>query len=307
MKLVHRLLRVLLHAWPQKLGALLLAALIWLFVSVNDTSTTQRSLFVPIAVEGLASDSVATGLPEYVEITVAGLSGQVDRLRPDNFEAILDLTGETGSFEVPIRVLSPQGVDLRRVNPGDVIGTVEEVTEKVVPVDSVIIGGMPENTKVMVSVEPAEITVRARGSTLARVARVLAPLRPTPGERTVTPFAVNTAGQPIADVTLEPESIRATVREEAVLANRTLPVELETPSLSGFSITARLENPEVSLIGPPSVLNELERIPGTVSLPTEEPEAGGYTLPVTLELPEGVYVIETPVATVRLSRPPVRP
>lgn len=306
MKQVHRMLNVLLHAWPQKLGAVVLASLIWLFVNVNDTSVTQRSLFVPITVHGLASDNVATGLPDYVEVTVAGPSGQVDRLRPDNFEAILDLTDESGPFEVPISVLSPQGVDLRRVNPGDVIGSIEKVTEKQVPVDAVIIGVGPPDMKVRISVEPSEVTVRARASTLSQVVRALAPVRPSPGGRKTAPYAVGAAGQPIGNVAIEPEAVDVLVEEESVLVTRRLPVELETPAVSGFSVTARMEEAEVSLIGPESAFSGLERVPGTVSLPTEEPEAGGYTLPVTLELPEGVRPIDTPSATVRLSRPPIR-
>jgi YbbR domain-containing protein len=306
MKLVHRVLTALSHAWPQKLGAVVLATLVWLFVNVNDTSITQRSLFVPITVEGLAPDSVVTGLPDFVEVTVSGASGPIDRLRPENFEAILDLSGQSGSFEVPIRVLSPQGVELRRVNPGDVIGTVEAVTEKRVPLEAVVVGAGDPNTKVWAMAEPSEVTVRARASTLAQVTRAVAPVRPSAGERPTTPYAVDAAGQPVAGVSIEPSTVRVTVSEELVLVTRRLPIELETPALSGFSVTARLEEEEVSLLGPRSTLEGIERVPGTVSLPTEAPEAGGYTLPVTLELPEGVYVVGTPTATVRLSRPPIR-
>jgi YbbR domain-containing protein len=307
MKLVHRVLIAMLHAWPQKLGAIVLATLIWLFVTVNDTSITQRSLFVPITVEGLAADSVATGLPDYVEVTIAGPSGQIDRLRQDNFEAILDLSGQIGSFEVPIRVLSPQGVELRRVNPSDVIGTVEAVTQKRVPADLVVIGTAPADVKLSGALEPGEVIVRARSSTLAQVARVLVPVNPATGNRTATPFAVNTAGQPVTGVTLQPNTVQVAIFQEAILVERQLPVELETPSISGFTVTARMEDAQVRLIGPPLVLGDMELVRGTVSLPTEEVEAGGYTLPVTLELPEGVHLLGSPTATVRLSRPPVRP
>jgi YbbR domain-containing protein len=306
MKLVHRILTALSHAWPQKVGALVLATLVWLFVNVNDTSITQRSLFVPITVDGLASDSVATGLPDFVEVTVSGASGPIDRLRPENFEAILDLSGQSGAFEVPIRVLSPQGVDLRRVTPSDVIGTVEAVTEKRVPLDAVVIGNGGGDTMVRATAEPTEVIVRARASTLAQVARALAPVRPSPGRRPSTPYAVDSGGQPVAGATTLPASVQVTVVEEPVLVSRQLPVELETPAVSGFTVTARLEEDNVSLLGPESTLAGMERVPGTVSLPTEEPEAGGYTLPVTLELPERVYVVGTPTATVRLSRPPIR-
>lgn len=306
MRRVNRLLNVLLHAWPQKLGALALASMIWMFVNVNDTSITQRSLFVPIEVEGLGAESVATGLPDYVEVTVSGASTQVDRLRPDNFEALLDLTGQIGQFEAPITVLSPQGIELRRVSPGDVIGTVEPVTVKSIPVDAVIIGAVAPDLKVTTTLEPAEVTVRARASTLARVARALAPVRPSPGERLTTPYPVDAGGLPVTGVTIEPSEVEVIVSEEPVMVSRRLPVELETPAVSGFSVTARMEEAEVEVIGPISALEGLEHVPATVSLPTDELEAGGYTLPVTLELPEGVYVVGSSAATVRLSRPPIR-
>lgn len=307
MKQVHRLLNALLHAWPQKLGAVVLATLIWVFVTVNDTSITQRSLLIPITVEGLASDSVATGLPDFVEVTIAGPSGQIDRLRSDNFEAILDLTGESGPFEVPIRVLSPQSVELRRVNPGDVIGIVEPVTSKVVPVEVAVMGDPPADARMATSVEPAEMTVRARASTLAQVTRLLATVRPSPGSRPVPVFPVNAAGQPVGGVDIDTNTVQVSVAEEAVLVRRRFPVDLETPALSGFTVTARMEEPEVTVLGPPSLLDGVQSVPATVSLPTEDLEAGGYTLPVTLELPEGVYLVGSPTATVRLARTPERP
>lgn len=307
MRVFRRPLAVLLNNWPQKLGAVMLAAVIWLFVGLNDTSTTQRSLFVPITVEGLQSAAVATGLPDFVEVTVAGPSGQIDRLRPENFEAILDLNGERGEFEAPIRVLSPQGVELRRVDPGDVIGTIEAVTEKRVPVDPVFVGNTPQDSRLITAVEPDEVAVRARASTLARVERVLAPLDPESGEVAVETFAVDSAGRPVGGVTVVPETVQVAVDGQQVLVRRTVPVELATPSLQGYTVTARLDDSEVQVVGPPSVLSGLTSVSGTVSLPTEEVQPGGYTLPVELELPEGVRQLEASTANVRLARPQPEP
>lgn len=307
MRMLRRPLAVLLHSWPQKLGAVLLAAVIWMFVGLNDTSTTQRSLFVPITVEGLQSDAVATGLPDFVEVTVAGPSDQIDRLRPENFEAILELGGESGEFEAPIRVLSPQGVELRRVDPSDVIGTIEAVTEKRVPVVPVFVGATPQDSRLVSAVEPEEVAVRARASTLARVAQVLAPLDPESGESTVPTFPVDSAGRPVAGVTVVPETVRAEVEAREVLVRRDVAVELETPPMQGYAVTARLDQDQVQLVGPPSVLSGLDSVSGTVSLPTEEVEPGGYTLPVELELPEGVRQLEPSTANVRLARAPVSP
>lgn len=300
---LRRLVAALVHNWPQKLGATLLAALVWLFVTVDDTSVTQRSLLVPISVEGVAEDTVVTGLPTAVEVTVTGASSRIDRLRPESFEAVLDLAGQTGAFEQPIRVLLPPAVDLIRFSPSDVIGTIEPVTTKEVAVETVLLGSPGPDTRVEVTPDPPSVQVRGRSSTLAQVARVVAPTGPAPGQRTVTPFAADTAGHPVAGVATVPAELTVTVTTEPLLVQRSVTVALAPPSLPTYSVTARLDQPTVSVVGPPSQLDGLETVPGTVELATENPAPGSYTLPVTLELPTGVSALQPLTATVRLVRP----
>ena len=305
MRLLRRGLAAVLHNWPQKLGALLVAILIWVFIATDDTSITQRSMFVPISVEGIPESSVVTGLPEFVEITVSGPSGQIDRLRAENFEALLDLDGQSGEFEAAVRVFSPQGVELLRVNPNDVIGVVEPVPAKVVPVQAIFRNRPEPDERLLVQVEPQELTVSARASTLQAVDRAFVPLAPADGEQVVTPYAVDAAGMPVSGVSVEPETVTARVVRQPILVNRELVVDLEPPPAGSFIVTAVLDEETVSVVGPPQALDSLETVQGTVSLPTEEPRAGSYTLPVALQLPEGVVPLDQVMAVIRLSRPPV--
>lgn len=296
-----RLLARTLRSWPQKLGALLLALMLWLFVSSNETTTIQRSLFVPITAEGIGEDEVTVGVPENVEITVQGASSRVDRLRPENFEAILDLEGISGEFREPVRVLSPQAIELLRSNPTEVIGFVESVQQRELPVAPALLGTTPTDLRLEASVEPGQVTVRGRSRPLESVARVIAPVPTEEGSSVAPLVAVDAEGRPVEEVEVAPAQATVTVRASPALARRSVRVALVPPPAPGFTVTARLDQSAVEVVGPPSVLAGLEEVRGTVDQATGELTAGSYTLPVTIALPEGVFALDIPTATVRLT------
>jgi YbbR domain-containing protein len=291
------------HNWPHKVGAVLLALLVWWFVTVNNSPQTQASLFVPITVEGLGDSAVVTGLPDVVEVTIRGPSNLIDRMRPENVEAVLDLAGRTGSFEAPINVLIPRGLELLGVSPRDVIGSLERVATKTVPVEAVVFGQESPDQALTLESEPAELTVRGLGSTLSQVSRVLAPVPAEPGTTTVAVFPVDSSGQPLPGVTVDPPAVQVRVEATPVLEQVTLPVVLVPPPVPGFTVTARLDQPELTIVGPPSVVHPLQGINAAVDISGRELQAGTHTLPVTPDLPSGVYIIGTPTATVRLMQP----
>lgn len=299
-----RVLSRSLRNWPQKVGALVLAVMLWLFVSSNETTTIQRSLFVPITAEGIGEAEVAVGVPENVEITVQGPSNRVDRLRPENFEAILDLEGIGGEFREPVRVLSPQAIELLQSSPTEVIGFVESVEQRDLQVAAALLGSPPPDRLLEAVVEPAVVRVRGRSRPLGAVARVVAPVPAEEGSRTAPLYAVDADGLPVDEVEVSPAEATVTVRSAPALVQRRVRVALVPPRAPGFTVTARLDTAEVVIAGPPSVVDGLEEVRGTVDQLTGEREAGSYTLPVKIALPEGVHAIGTPTATVRLSGEP---
>lgn len=292
-----------LYNWPQKLGAVAVASLVWWFATVSDTPQTQASRVVGIEVQGLNSTSVATGLPDTAVITIRGPSVLIDRLQPSTLGAIIDLTGRTGDFEEPINVIIPRGVELVSVTPSDVIGTVETLSESVVPVEPVIIGTLSSDALPRVVTEPDHVTVSGLASELQRVNRVQVPVRANPGDRTVQGFATDVNGLPVPGVTLSPPFVDVVVDEQPIFVQRTVPVELLPPAVPGFNVTARLDTPEVTLTGPPSLLAEVSGVRAEAGLDGLEPEAGTFTVPVILDLPEGLGVSVQPQAVIRLTPP----
>ena len=290
-----------LHGWPQKLGAFLAAMLVWWFATVGDTPQTQASRVVDLEVQGLGSTSVASGLPDSAVITIRGPSVLIDRLQAQSLGAIIDLEGRTGAFEEAINVMIPQGVELVSVTPSEVIGSVETLSEASVPVEPVLIGGGNPDVRAVMTVEPDQVMVSGLASVLTRVSRVVVPVRAAAGDRNLAGFAADLSGLPVAGVSVLPAEVLVTVVETPVLTQRDVTVQLIPPAVDGFNVSARLEAAEVSLVGPPSLLAAVEQLRASPDLSGMPRSSGSHSVPVVMELPEGVTAPTIPTAIIRLT------
>ena len=304
-QLVLGLLRQLVSNWPLKLAAVIISALLWVFVSNSTVTVTQRSLLVPITVQGMSGNQVATGIPEVVEVTVSGSDTRVDRLRPESFDAIIDLSGLNGRFEESIQVAGPADVNLLRVSPSDVIGVVESVTTRRVPVTVVLRGPHPDGRVLSTQVEPEGVLVRGRSAVLDQVAWAVAQVAADVTTTEVPVYASDAQGLPVPGVTVQPETVTVTLASEEVLVSRSIPVVLAQPQVSGLLVTVVSTTETVELVGPRDLLSDLETVAGTVSLTTQNIQPGDYTLPVVLNLPAGVVALQDPTVQVRLESPPL--
>lgn len=298
------LLKRLAQNWPSKVGALLIAFLVWAFVTSSTTTTTQRSLLLPLVIEGLDEDEAAVGLPEVVEVSVSGPSARIDRLRADVLRATLDLTDVAGPFQRPIVVQSPQEVRLLRVEPSDVIGFVETVA-RVPKAVEVGLTGVPQQDRLLSTVvAPRQVTMVGRSQVLDEVERVVALVPPEGGE--AVPLALDDAGSPVAEVRFEPDTVVVTVTQREALVTAQVAVDLTPPVATGLVATS-LERATVRVAGPASALAALDRVRATVEPPTGDVTAGRYTLPVRLDLPNGVVALETVTAVLQFERAPLQP
>ncbi len=277
--------------WPLKLAALALACLMWVFVSTADTSVGQRSVLVPINVEGIAPDLVPIGIPEVAEVALSGPSQRLDRLRPEAIEAVLDLSGLSGDFSAPVVVSPPQGVSLERVNPAEVFGILEQVATREVPVRVVYLGAAPPDVRLVSTADPATVAVRGRGARLERVVQVLVAVEVGSEESEAAPFAADTSGRPVDEVTVVPETVTVSTRTEELLVRREVPLRLLPLVVDGVSVL-EVSHELVSVAGPPTRVAELEELVGAITLATPRPEPGRYTLAVDVATPDGVALLE---------------
>lgn len=293
-----RLWRRVIRHWPTKLAAFAIAALLSWYASTDPAATAQRSLLVPLTVEGVGSEQVAVGVPDVVEVAVSGPSSRIDRLHAEELRAVLDLEGLDGEFARPVETNAPRALEVVRVVPAEVLGRLESLRRRQLPVDPVVRG----DGRVVSSlrIEPEQVTVEGRTPLIDRVARVLAPTVGREGERQAALIAVDAEGRPVPEVRVVPG--RATVRVETAppRERRELALDVEVPE--GMQAAAFQPSSETVLAeGPEPLMRELERVTGTVPDATDALPPGRYTLPVRLTLPPDVAVFEVPTVEVEIA------
>ena len=296
--LAAQLRATLFHNLLLKLGALLLATVFWFFVSTDDAVVSQRTLRAPLHTEGLSETQQVPGLPERVTVRLSGPASRLRALNPEGLDVVLNLRGVTGTFERGLRVFPPQGITVVRVNPSELIGTVEVRVQKEAPIKVVTLGTPPADTALTVRAEPANVRVEGAETQIAQVTQVLAPYdpaTPTPPESAeVKVYAADAQGEPVLGVTVIPAQVSVSAAVSAVLSVRTLPLQLAPVTVPGRRVVAAdLTQDEVSVVGPKGILAELSQV--TATLPeTPALGPGRYTLALTLDLPEGVTARTTP-------------
>lgn len=290
--------------WRPKLASLVAAVLVWLFATSSNVTTTQRNLTVPLVVEGVGEDQVAVGLPTMVEVAVSGPGPRVDRLRPDMLLATLDLTDAAGSFEREITVQPPPEIRVLEVVPADVIGFLESVTTRQLPVTVTLSGALPEDRLIAAQASPSVATLTGRGQVLDLVSSVLAVTTAAGGQAPLV--ALDAAGAPVAEVTIFPATVSVAIEAREALVTRTVAIELTPVAAANLSSTS-LSSETVEVVGASAVLAALESVTGSVEAPTGVVAPGRYTLPVRLELPAGVAALGSPTATLVYVDSPVQP
>ena len=295
----------LLHKLPLKLGALLLATVFWFFVSTDDTLLAQRTLRAPLHTEGLAENQTVPGLPERVTVRLSGPTSRLSALNPDGIEVVLNLRGVTGEFAQDVRVFPPQGMTVVRVNPSEIIGSVETRARKEVPVEVVTLGAPAADTVLETLADPKAAQVEGSEAQLENVTQVLAPYDPAAGDEeiSVKVYAADAQGEPVTGVSVVPEVASVSATSRSVLSTRTLPLQLTPVTVSGMDIvSATPTREEITVVGPEDILRELSAVTATLS-ETPELEPGRYTLGLTLALPDGVTALGAPQLELNVRAP----
>lgn len=295
----------LVRNWPNKLAAVLIAFVVWLLVTSNNTTTTQNSMFVPLTVEGVDENQVAVGLPTRVAVSVSGPSSRIDRLTPEMLRATLDLTEVEGAFEQPITVQTPQDVAVLTVDPAQVIGFLESVVTRSVPVQVALTGALPTDATVAAVAAPPAVTLTGRSQVLDSVQRVVV-TAPAIGGGAGTPVALDAQGNPVDEISFVPPTVIIAVTTRAVLETRTVAIDFVEPQVPGM-VSATLSSLSVEVAGPRQAIDALATITATVEPPTGAVDPGRYTLPVRLALPDGVVALTTPTAVLQFAREPRQP
>lgn len=157
-----------------KLVALAIAIVLWLYVGIEQDPISQRTYNVPITVENLSADKVATVSKERVNVKVMGRETRLDGITSEDFKAYVDLSdAKTGDSEAEVHVSLPNEVYFAKLDPSHVNVYVEQREGETMNVDIVRTGMLPDGIAIEdMSVEPQNVFVSGNEDALAMVAKV---------------------------------------------------------------------------------------------------------------------------------------
>lgn len=281
--------------------ALLVATGAWFFVVYNyDPMTTERYSGVPITYTGLdtlANRGYAVAEANYKNVEVTLQQRRVDtaNISSEDISVTADVSGlATGENTVSLRVTGPEGTQVMDSSVKNVTVNIESATTEEIPIKVEYDEDQGENAVPLVenmSVETA--TVIATEEKLAEIDRVAAVVDAEDLDEqfkamTLEITPLDKEGNKVLNVVVYPETVSFKVAAGMTKEVRLLvPVKDESDDSYERTYTA----PETVVIkGVPSLIETF------TGITADEINIAGYyedsEIPVTIEPPEGVYIVE---------------
>jgi YbbR domain-containing protein len=267
---VRRALRFLQRNWPLKLGAVLLATVLY---SGLVLSQNLRSFNGTVPVEALRQPANAALLTDLPPVTQVRYRAPLDVgfVSPDSFSATVNLAGvepSTGSQGTDVAV-SVTAFD-RRIQIVDYFPRTVQVRLDPVETRSIGVtvntGSVPEGLTIgPPQVDPATVDVRGASTRVATIraviARVTIDATALNVDRQVDLVPIDEQGNQVPNVVLEPSRVRVRIAVARELANRTLPVVPEFGGTlpAGFRIdSVTVTPPVVTVSGEQAAVTQMD-------------------------------------------------
>ncbi|MDD4752119.1 MAG: CdaR family protein, partial [Desulfitobacteriaceae bacterium] len=118
-----------------KIFSVILAVLLWLFVSHQENPTTEQIFTVPVEVRDLSPDLVVAERPSFVKVRIQGQRQDLDMVSARDIHAFLEMDNmEVGMHTMEINVSVPGKTRLVSIIPSSVNIKVETMARTQVPV-----------------------------------------------------------------------------------------------------------------------------------------------------------------------------
>ena len=308
-----RIVWLVVHNWPLKLAAVILATLLYSGLVLSENTRTFTGS-VPIqGVDQPASMILLTDLPDVVRIRYFAPSDGI-QLDSSSFRATVDLanvdpTADRVSVAVRVEAIDPR-IQVLDYEPSRINIQLDEVIRRDVPI-IIETGDVPPGLDVreaQLSVETA--TVVGPASVVLRAAAAVARVRIDPSgidiDRDVDLVAVDELGQALSRVDVEPASVRVVIAVFTDRRTRSLsvnPIITGTPA-AGFEVaTVSVEPIVVGVEGDAdqlAALTRLDTVPISISGISSDQERT-----VVLALPAGILALGDDAVKVTITLRPV--
>jgi YbbR domain-containing protein len=313
--------RIVMHDFPLKAAALVIALLFWVGYTQNATPPDVTVSFdgrVAVERPTVPNGFVLRGNLGDVAVKLSGPEDAVSRIGLADLHATLDISGVDASRPEPhdaivvVTVAPPyDAVKVVDIAPATIAVRLEQITSRTVVVQAKLANDPPAGTQAAAaSVSPKEVRIVGPASLVAQVAAVFATVRFGDVSTNLTDSApaipVDANGIAVEGLQVEPGAVVVSVPLLPTATTKTVPVlwTLRGAVANGYWISQVTTNPvAVTVSGAQSVIAQILRVE-TEPVDVTNVNASG-TVRATLLLPEGVTLMEPVSATVTVTVVPL--
>lgn len=244
-----------------KLLSLLLAFVLWVYVTSEQNPVREKFINVSLGHTGLAPNFlIAGGLPETVRVRVQGNRNQLNNIVAADFKAVIHIPeGKTGEFSLPVQMTAPVGVRVAQVIPEEVRVTLDRIEERHISVTVNLRGSPAQGYTALAPVfQPGAVLARGPSRIINEINQVTALVDIQSAVRDVEQVVPVAAGP--GNISFSPAAVRVTVPIVSTLATKTVPVvqSIAGQPASGFTVRRSFTEPATAVIsGPSDVLNNI--------------------------------------------------
>ncbi|GAF25465.1 CdaA regulatory protein CdaR [Moorella thermoacetica] len=288
--------------WGYRLMAVILAIILWMYVTGEQNPTGETVVRVPLETENLSSGLVVADRPAEVQVRVEGRKAAVANLLPRDVHAYADLRdAKVGDNVLPVRVDVPEGINVIHVNPAQVTIRVEKIEDIQLPVQVSLLGSPASGYRALEPVlKPSQVIISGPAAALKEIGRVYVEAKIDQASGNfLAQLPVKIAdreGRPMQTwLTVNPDTVETFIPVVQDMPSKMLPVRprLTGEPAKGYAIQRVTLQPEVvEAFAPYSQLAALDYL-NTAPINIAGAKKN-VTVETNLEIPSGVQLSSFP-------------
>lgn len=283
------------HNIGYRLLALLLALLLWYFVTGQRNPVVERTFTKQVEARYIPQGMVLTSVLPEVRVTVSGWRNTLQTISEDDLEAYVDLSGMgEGISSAQVRVKAPAELHVVRVEPERIRVSLDYWEEKSVPV-SLSLAGEPAPGFVLSSPEitPKQVVIRGPSRVIRGIQDVHASLNVDGARKDIRQrVRVRVEQKNIPLLEIRPEIVEVFVPVVSQWPTKAVPVvvDLEGDPKPGFAVKGVAAEPaEVEVTGAPQAIAAISQLS---TKPIDISGADGRIVrEAEIAFPSGVYPV----------------
>ncbi len=288
------------------LFSVLVAMTLWFYVQDAEAPDYKKTFSsISVEMQSLSSSfSVIDGGENTVDITLVGKKSDLNKLRASDLEAYVDLSNitQSGSFQVDVNVLVPDGTELFDCFPKTATMFVDQTVSVSVPV-KVELGQYVVGENTVLEADPAVLEIPVKGPKTVLDSIAYANVKAGNLGEITTGFESNLEYALVDENGTEITSRYVITPEKnvkvafSVYKTKTVPLTVE--SLNGWwpkeNMTYSVTPQSVIIKGEPSLVDAIETVPAVILDETtvDTTRYSATLAPGQLVLPEGIKLGET--------------